>query len=83
MAKPPRIEFPGALYYVMLRGSEQRRIARDDANRRKWIEWLRRTVKNCGPRQSGTPHGQRPAQLSRTAQRIVTDFNDAYSLFTA
>jgi len=45
----------------MLRASEQRRIVRDDANRQKWIEWLRRTVKTCGWRERrqprGTPHG--------------------------
>lgn len=44
MARPLRIEFPGALYHVTSRGNERRRIVRDDADRQKWIEWLRRTV---------------------------------------
>ncbi len=84
MARPLRIEFPGTLYQVMLRGSERRRIVRDGAGRQKWIEWLRRTVKTCGWRDRcqprGTPHGHGPTQVSRTAERI---FTDAYSLFTA
>lgn len=48
MARPLRIEFPGALYHVMSRGNERRRIVRDDADRQKWIEWLPQTVKTCG-----------------------------------
>ena len=87
MARPLRIEFPGALYHVMSRGNERRRIVRDDADRQKWIEWLRRTVKTCGRRERrqprGTLHGHGPAQLIRTAQLIFTDSNAAYSLFTA
>ena len=87
MARPLRIEFPGALYHVMLRAGEQRRIVRDDAGRQKWIERLRRTVKTCGRRDRrqprSAPHQHGTAQLSRTAQRIFTDSNAAYSLFTA
>ena len=48
MARPLRIESPGALYHVMSRGNERRRIVRDDADRQKWIEWLRRTVETHG-----------------------------------
>jgi len=44
MARPLRIEFPGALYHVMSRGIEQRPIVRDDGDRLKRLEWLRRTV---------------------------------------
>ena len=53
MARPLRIEFPGALYHVMSRGNERRRIVRDDADRQKWIEWLRRTVETHGWRLHG------------------------------
>ena len=87
MARPLRIEFPGALYHVMLRAGEQRRIVRDDAGRQKWIEWLPRTVKTCGWRgcrqPRSTPHRHGPVQVSRIAQRIFTDSSVAYSLFTA
>ena len=48
MARPLRIEFPGALYHVMSRGNERRRIARDDVDRHKRLEWLRRTVEAFG-----------------------------------
>jgi REP element-mobilizing transposase RayT len=48
MARPLRIEFPGAHYHVMSRGIERRAIVRDDADRRKWIDWLRRTVQTYG-----------------------------------
>ncbi len=53
MTRPLRIEFPGALYHVMSRGNERRRIVRDDADRQKWIEWLRRTVETHGWRLHG------------------------------
>jgi len=44
MARPLRIQFPGALYHVMSRGNERRQIVRDDIDRYKRIDWLRRTV---------------------------------------
>jgi len=44
MTRPLRIEFSGALYHVTSRGNERRRIVRDDADRHKWIDSLRRTV---------------------------------------
>ncbi|MHC4446855.1 MAG: transposase, partial [Planctomycetota bacterium] len=48
MARPPRIEFAGALYHVMSRGNERRAIVRDDADRSERLEWLRRTVVTYG-----------------------------------
>ncbi len=48
MARPLRIEFPGALYHVISRGNERRAIVRDDADRRKRVDWLRRTVETYG-----------------------------------
>jgi len=44
MARPLRIEFAGALYHVMSRGNERRRIVRDDADRSRRLDWLQRTV---------------------------------------
>ncbi len=44
MARPLRLQFPGAIYHVMSGGIERRPIVRDDADRKRWIEWLRRTV---------------------------------------
>jgi putative transposase len=48
MARPLRIEFPGALYHVISRGNERRAIVRDDADRQKRLDWLRRTVEVYG-----------------------------------
>ncbi|MDZ7620373.1 MAG: addiction module toxin RelE, partial [Patescibacteria group bacterium] len=44
MARPLRIEFPGALYHVISRGNERRAIVRDDLDRERRLDWLRRTV---------------------------------------
>ena len=46
MARPLRIEFPGALYHVISRGNERREIVRDDADRHKRLDWLRRTERD-------------------------------------
>ncbi len=43
MARPLRVEFAGALYHVMSRGSERKWIVRNDADREKRLDWLRRT----------------------------------------
>ena len=48
MARPLRIEYPGALHHVISRGNEQRPIVRDDGDRAKRLEWLRRTVETYG-----------------------------------
>ncbi|HUT91486.1 MAG TPA: transposase [Thermoguttaceae bacterium] len=48
MARPLRIEFAGALYHVMSRGNERKAIVRDDADRKKRLDWLRRTVETYG-----------------------------------
>ena len=48
MARPLRIQFAGALYHVMSRGNERRPIVRDDIDRRKRLDWLRRTVETYG-----------------------------------
>ena len=43
MARRPRIEYPGALYHVMVRGNQGQNIFRDDQDRTKYIVLL----KNC------------------------------------
>jgi hypothetical protein len=37
MARPPRLEVPGALYHVTARGNERRAIFRDDADREGYL----------------------------------------------
>jgi len=48
MSRPLRIEFSGALYHVMSRGNEHGDIVRDDRDRLKRLDWLRRTVETYG-----------------------------------
>jgi len=44
MARPLRLEFPGALYHVTTRGHERRAIARDDEARHRFLTLLGQTV---------------------------------------
>lgn len=48
MARPLRIQYPGALYHVMSRGNQKLPIVRDDVDRRKRLQWLQRTVETYG-----------------------------------
>ncbi len=48
MARPLRIEYAGALYHVISRGNEQRPIVTDETDRRKRLDWLRRSVETYG-----------------------------------
>ncbi len=45
MARPLRIEYPGATYHVMARGNQGRAIFKDDQDRRRWVETL---AEACG-----------------------------------
>ena len=40
MARPLRIEFPGAVYHVTSRGNERKAIFRDDQDRKRFLEAL-------------------------------------------
>ena len=40
MARPPRVEFPGALYHVIVRGNERKAVFRDDADRELYLRRL-------------------------------------------
>ena len=44
MARPMRIEFPGAVYHVTARGDGRGMIFRDDADRAKFLEIRSRMV---------------------------------------
>ena len=48
MARPFRIEFPGALHHVISRGDNRRRIVWDDADGRRRLDWLARVVGQHG-----------------------------------
>lgn len=40
MARPLRIEFPGAVYHVTARGNERKPIYRDDRDRTRFLDRL-------------------------------------------
>jgi putative transposase len=48
MARPLRIEFPGAVYHITSRGNERGMVYRDDEDRRRFLEILSRTVGRWG-----------------------------------
>jgi len=48
MARPLRIEFPGAFYHVMNRGNSGMNIYRSEWDREKFLEYVGEAVKRCG-----------------------------------
>ena len=48
MARPLRIEQPGAWYHVTNRGAERRVIYADDRDRRRWLALLEEAVSMLG-----------------------------------
>jgi len=38
MARPPRVEVPGAVYHVTARGNERRALFRDDTDRDEYLD---------------------------------------------
>jgi REP element-mobilizing transposase RayT len=53
MARPLRLEHPGALWHVTARGNERGEVFRDDADRREFLAVLGRTVSIYGWRLHG------------------------------
>ena len=41
MARPLRIEFPGAVYHITSRGNERKAIFRDDRDRKIFLDTLK------------------------------------------
>ena len=48
MARPLRIEYPGAVYHVTSRGNARKAIFRDDADRNDFLATLGRVVERFG-----------------------------------
>ncbi len=53
MARPLRIEYPGAYYHVTSRGNERKAIFRDDRDREKFLELVKRAVEEFNVRVHG------------------------------
>jgi putative transposase len=48
MARPHRIEFPGALYHVLVRGNQKRDIFLDEQDRRAYLQRVQRYKEDTG-----------------------------------
>jgi REP element-mobilizing transposase RayT len=48
MARPLRIEYPGAAYHVMARGNQGRAIFKDDQDRKRFLETLAESCEKTG-----------------------------------
>ena len=48
MARPLRIEYPGAVYHLTSRGNERKAIFRTDADREAFLAFLGKAVKRFG-----------------------------------
>ena len=53
MARPLRIEYPGAFYHVINRGQRQDAIVEDDRDREHFLSFLERMVNLFGVRLHG------------------------------
>jgi putative transposase len=42
MARPPRLQAPGAIHHVTARGNERRSVFRDDADREDYLDRIAR-----------------------------------------
>ena len=48
MARPIRIEYPGAVYHVMARGNHGQAVFEDDADRTRFLETLGEACEKTG-----------------------------------
>ena len=91
MARPLRVQFPGATYHVTSRGNERRPIFRDDRDREKFLELLNEVVErfqwslyayvlmsNHFHLFCMTPHSDLARGMHRLNQRYAQYFNRRY-----
>jgi len=48
MARPLRIEYPGAAYHLMARGNQGRAIFQDDKDRKRFLDTLEESCQKTG-----------------------------------
>ncbi len=66
MARPIRIQYPGAVYHVMARGNHGQKIFADDADRKTFLSALAEACAKTGWRiHAFTQRTQRPKQMSK------------------
>jgi len=88
MARQSRIEYPGAIYHAMSRGSGRRAIFRDDADRRKLLEYLEDSVVRYGwevfsfvlmPNRFHLFFRTPRPNLSRGMQRLLSSYTNTFA----
>jgi len=55
MARPLRIEYPGAFYHITARGNEQKDIFRNNKDRERFLGYLEKAAIYLSHRYSGRP----------------------------
>lgn len=83
MARPLRIEFPGAIYHVISRGNARQRIFRDDSDYERFLQGLESVVVACAwemlafvlmPNHTHLFFRTLEANLSRGMQRLLSGY---------
>ncbi len=77
MARKIRIEYAGAVYHVMARGNQGRRIYADDSDRKEWLETLAEACAKTGWRIHAwrRPWFQRMANWSSSLEVLRFSFS--------
>ncbi len=64
MARPLRIQYPGAFYHVTSRGNEQKAIFRSNSDRERFLSYLE------SAREIGAYYGMRGSAVSQCSRRF-------------
>jgi len=86
MARPLRIEYPGAWYHVTCRGNERRAIFRDDRDRERFLETVDETRELFGVEVHGYVLMDNHVHLilmtpGGTLQKFMQRLNTSYTVF--
>jgi REP element-mobilizing transposase RayT len=86
MARPLRIEYPGAYYHVTSRGNERRAIFADDTDKRRFLEILETTSNLFGAEVHGYVLMENHFHLilmtpTANLQKFMQRFNTSYTVY--
>ncbi len=86
MARPLRIEYPGAYYHVTSRGNERRAIFADDTDKRRFLEILETTSNLFGVEVHGYVMMENHFHLilmtpTANLQKFMQRFNTSYTVY--
>ncbi len=86
MARPLRIEFPGAWYHFTCRGNERNRIFKDDSDRKEFLSILKDSLEKYATQLHGYVLMENHFHLilhtpSENLSRFAQRFNTAYTVY--